>query len=326
MRAIALWAAGLALVASPVVHAQDIYDNSCPIRKELSTAQLTNKIARAIFQVQVKGADGVQRANGTATLIDARGYLLTAGHVIDGYASNGAGAIMLRRYDGLTFEARIVENFLADGLDVAVLVVADFPKNAADPIPLRINSPGGPGAPGAPGSGVVLAYDNSGPAMRNPVKFTLGGYVADTSSMTLGFAAVGGNSGALLLEPSGRAFGLLRDGPDPVAMQMPLYVPETLIPGRNGKFALPEISIEILPEDLQATLLAAGKSRALPISSFWDRLAKAVPPSPQVAEVLNELRATGWRNVVASMDSDGGYHLSTTDLIHLFQAVGQTPG
>lgn len=306
-----------ATILSTPVQAQ--FSNACPAGEVKEISTFNALVAPAIYQVLVKDAQGTETDNGTATLVDRRGYFLTAGHVVDQYADPPDGKIRLRRSDGKIVSGIVKRNFIGEDVDLAVVKVDEpLPLPRVSPVPLRISNPFGAGSFS---KGFILAYHAGVATISVPREFPIGGQAGDASSMTLGFAAIGGNSGALLLEPNGRAFGLLTAGPDPSAMEIPIYVPATLVPSRQGKFAIPEIPITIVPENFQSAVAAASVSKALPLSAFWDRLAATIPPSDDLEAVVKEIRSSGWRAAAPMILSDNASAFTAIDMVHLYRRI-----
>lgn len=286
------------------------YDNACPTGNEMSPSAIANDVGPSVLQVLVTRANGEEVPNGTASLIDARGYFITAGHVVENY-----NKVRLRGQDGSIIEGKVVKNYLTDEkIDIAIFKSSPAPEGLK-PIQLRLSNPF---RSGAPKFGYVISYENKSVGDRStPNTVSISGVWPDPSTMKLGLSAKGGNSGALVLEPNGRAFSVLTRGPEFQEMEIPLTVPETIIPRRDGKNVLPETTIEILPEDIAKAVAAASSSKAISISGLWDRIAASIPPSKDVDNAISKLRTGGWKSAQPIIYQK----FSAIDLIHLYIKV-----
>ncbi|MDQ6608828.1 MAG: serine protease [Bacteroidota bacterium] len=140
----------------------------------------------------------VYTSGGTGFLIDAKGYLVTNAHVVE-----GAQYIAVQKNNGADFKAKVV--FTDKQRDIAILKIIDTAFKAPQPIPYAIKkSPADIAEPifslGYPRNDIV--YGEGYLAAKT-------GYNGDTLAVQISINANRGNSGSPIINRNGEIIGIL---------------------------------------------------------------------------------------------------------------------
>lgn len=181
----------------------------------------SHRLGAGVVLVEASGCGERRQASATVVQSSAGELILTNAHVV-----RGSGTVTVQAGDGTIWTARVVG--VIAGRDAAVLRVDDLTSLDAMPV---APTPG-PGAPVA-----VVGYPAGRPEVRTGQVASIerrSGYGGSTDMLVVDTPTTDGQSGGAVLDPSGRAIGLVaaRDpgSGDTVAYPIDALLDGTLAP------------------------------------------------------------------------------------------------